>query len=272
LVYINADVLLYLKILNQLFRRNSIINKIKNIQFFIVILLLLKIFINLFSLEFIEMNDLFSVLVGSNIFLLSFLLTGVLSDFKEAEKIPSNLATIIHSLYLEIKAIKTFNPEANLETTQSSILFLSNDLLNWLKGSFSTEKLISTYNSSHNDVVTATNLYKGDVSSLRGRLLGLMNEILEDIYRVRVIRETDFAPFVAWMANLVSYILLIGLVFVKSNNLIESLFYLFVISFFILLLLKIISDIDNPFDISNPKSIENVALFPLEKVIEIISN
>ena len=95
-----------MKILNQLFRRNSIINKIKNIQFFIVILLLLKIFINLFSLEFIEMNDLFSVLVGSNIFLLSFLLTGVLTDFKEAEKIPSNLATKIHSLYLEINAIK----------------------------------------------------------------------------------------------------------------------------------------------------------------------
>ena len=53
------------------------------------------------------MNDLFSILVGSNIFLLSFLLTGVLTDFKEAEKIPSNLATKIHSLYLEINANKS---------------------------------------------------------------------------------------------------------------------------------------------------------------------
>ena len=74
------------------------------------------------------------------------------------------------------------------------------------------------------------------------------------------------------MANFVSYTLLIGLVFVKSNDLFNSLFYLFIISFFILLLLKIIRDIDNPFDVSNPKSIENVSLFPLEKVIEIISH
>ena len=261
-----------MKILNLIFRRNLIINKIKDIQFFIIIFLFFKILINLFSLEFIQMNDLFSILVGSNIFLLSFLLTGVLTDFKEAEKIPPDLATKIHSLYLEINAIKSYNPEANLERTQISILSLSKYLLNWLKGFSSTDKLIETFNSTHNDVVQACKNYNGDVSSLRGRLMGLMNGILEDVNRVRVFRETDFAPFVAWMANFVSYTILIGLVFVKSNDLINSLFYLFIISFFILLLLKIIRDIDNPFGVSNPKSIENVALFPLEKVIEIISN
>ena len=39
--------------------------------------------------------------------------------------------------------------------------------------------------------MTATNLYKGDVSSLRGRLLGLMNEILEDIYRVIYVQNSN---------------------------------------------------------------------------------
>ena len=43
--------------------------------------------------EFISINPLFSALVASTVFLLGFLLNGVLSDFKESEKLPGEIAS-----------------------------------------------------------------------------------------------------------------------------------------------------------------------------------
>ena len=40
------------------------------------------------GLERISVNQLFSAMVASTVFLLGFLLNGVLTDFKESEKIP----------------------------------------------------------------------------------------------------------------------------------------------------------------------------------------
>ena len=46
-----------------------------------------------------ELNALFTSLVAGTIFLIGFLITGVLSDYKESEKIPSDLTASLKSLF-----------------------------------------------------------------------------------------------------------------------------------------------------------------------------
>jgi uncharacterized membrane protein (DUF485 family) len=48
--------------------------------------------------EIISLNPLFSGIVAANVFLMGFLLTGVLSDYKESEKLPGELAASIESI------------------------------------------------------------------------------------------------------------------------------------------------------------------------------
>ena len=197
--------------------------------------------------EKISANALFSALVASTVFLLGFLLNGVLADFKESEKIPGEFATALESLDLEVRAIPKYHAEANVDVAVFSIAALAEDLLYWLREGLSTERLLINYRKAHSDVVGAAVQFKGDASTLRGRLMQDLAVILQKVNRVRTIRDTTFVPLVYWMAEIASTLLFAGLVVTKSENLLESVFFLGVISFLLILLLRLINDIDNPF-------------------------
>ena len=217
--------------------------------------------------EKISANALFSALVASTVFLLGFLLNGVLADFKESEKIPGEFATALESLDLEVRAIPKYHAEANVDVAVFSIAALAEDLLYWLREGLSTEQLLINYRKAHSDVVGAAVQFKGDASTLRGRLMQDLAVILQKVNRVRTIRDTTFVPLVYWMAEIASTLLFAGLVVTKSENLPESVFFLGVISFLLILLLRLINDIDNPFGQSDINSAEDVSIYLLEDIV-----
>ena len=217
--------------------------------------------------EKISANALFSALVASTVFLLGFLLNGVLADFKESEKIPGEFATALESLDLEVRAIPKYHAEANVDVAVFSIAALAEDLLYWLREGLSTEQLLINYRKAHSDVVGAAVQFKGDASTLRGRLMQDLAVILQKVNRVRTIRDTTFVPLVYWMAEIASTLLFAGLVVTKSENLTESVFFLGVISFLLILLLRLINDIDNPFGQSDINSAEDVSIHLLEDIV-----
>ncbi len=70
------------------------------------------------------------------------------------------------------------------------------------------------------------------------------------------------------MADIAAVLLFAGLVMARAENLPESVFFLAVISFIVILLLRLIDDIDNPFGLSDVNSAENVSIELLEKAVE----
>jgi hypothetical protein len=50
-----------------------------------------------FGYEVMELNALFTTLVAGTIFLLGFLISGVLSDYKESEKSPAEISATIRN-------------------------------------------------------------------------------------------------------------------------------------------------------------------------------
>ena len=59
----------------------------------------LKFAAHLFGFELMELNALFTSLVAGTIFLIGFLISGVLTDYKESEKIPSELTSSLKTLF-----------------------------------------------------------------------------------------------------------------------------------------------------------------------------
>ena len=55
--------------------------------------------------EIISINPLFSGIVAANVFLMGFLLSGVLSDFKESERYPGELSACLENLAQEVRGI-----------------------------------------------------------------------------------------------------------------------------------------------------------------------
>lgn len=62
--------------------------------------------------EVISINPLFSGIVAANAFLMGFLLSGVLSDFKESERLPGELGACLENLTQEVCGIRYAKPEA----------------------------------------------------------------------------------------------------------------------------------------------------------------
>jgi len=69
------------------------------------VVILLKLIAYWFGWEVISLNPLFSGIVAANVFLMGFLLTGVLTDYKESERLPGELAASIESIAEEALTI-----------------------------------------------------------------------------------------------------------------------------------------------------------------------
>ena len=244
------------------------LRKIRWVVLRISFLCLVKVVVHQLGFELIAVNQLFSALVASTVFLLGFLLSGVLQDFKESEKIPGELATSLESLLLEIQAIPAYHPEARVGQAMVAVVGLGQAIVDWLHELMSTDQLLTHYRVVHREVVGAAVQFKGDASTLRGRLMAEMAVVLQKVNRIQQIRDTTFVPLVYWMADITALLLVAGLVMSKTDNILESVFFLAVISFVVILLLRLIDDIDNPFGASDPTSAEDVSIELLERAVE----
>jgi len=87
------------------------------------------------------------------------------------------------------------------------------------------------------------------------------------IVRCHTIRETDFVKSGYLIAEITTVLLCIGLILTNIALFRESLFFVFVISFFLIYLLALIRSLDNPFGYYERGSLENVELKPLEELV-----
>ena len=244
------------------------LRKVRGVFMQVLVLCGIKVTVHYCGLEQISINPLFSAVVASTIFLLGFLLNGVLTDFKESEKIPAELATSLQSLNLEIQAIQVYNSDAQVANALAAVTGLGQSLLDWLKERIATEQMLARHTQTHAEVVLAAVQIKGDASTLRGRLMQDLAVVLAKVNRVQAIRDTSFVPLVYWMADIAAVLLFAGLVMARAENLSEAVFFLAIISFIVILLLRLIDDIDNPFGLSDINSAENVSIELLEKAVE----
>lgn len=228
---------------------------------------LTKLAVHGLGLEVISLNPLFSALVASTVFLLGFLLNGVLTDFKESEKLPGEIATALETLSLEIRAIPSHCPGSDTDSQRQAVASLGRSLLLWINGGGtpSTEELLLQFDACHASVVSAAVLLKP--STLKGRLMGEMATLLRAINRIETIRETDFVQLVYWLAYAGTTLLCAGLVFSVALQISEAFFFLCVIAFLLIFLLQLINDLDNPFGLADPSSAEDVSLEVLESAV-----
>ena len=90
--------------------RHSILLKVFG---FVALLLVTKAAIHHFQLDFVAISPLVTAYVGGVIFIIAIILAGTLSDYKESEKIPSELAASVLILYKDVKLASTDNEKVN---------------------------------------------------------------------------------------------------------------------------------------------------------------
>lgn len=229
----------------QLWQKWSIAVKVMPI---ILLVALLKLLSHKFGFEVMELNALFTSLVAGTIFLIGFLISGVLSDYKESEKIPNELTASIKSLSDDAYTIwKSKNSPAAREFIDFQKTFLDS-LMMWFYKKERTKTLLEKI-SQMNDFFVELDK-EGIIPAYIVKMKNEQNNIRKLILRIDTIRDTDFIGSAYAIVEAMGFLTGIGLIMIKIEPFYASLFFTLLVTFLISYMVFLIVDLDNPFDYS----------------------
>ena len=250
-----------LKIFFGLFRLNAKWRLVFKVLPLVLAAILAKLTVHFVGWEVISLSPLFTAIVSANIFLIGFLISGVLADYKESEKIPSDIASSLETLADEAVIIfKNRKSEIPLKYL-SHLAQFSHSIVNWFYKKERTSELMNK--------LFAFNEYFLEFESLTqanfiARLKQEQSFIRKTINRVHTIRETSFLQTGYIIAELITFVLVMGLVFIKIDPYYESIFFISFVSFILVYMIFFIHDLDNPFGYTEDDNlVENVSLKPI---------
>jgi hypothetical protein len=228
----------------------------------VVVVVGFKFLAHRYSLEVMDLNALFTSLVAGTIFLIGFLISGVLSDYKESEKLPTELSASLKSIYDETYTIlKSKDSETAKQFLEYQKMFLGS-LMDWFYRKERTRSIL--------DKVSAMNDYfvgfdKEGVQA--GYIIRLKNEqssLRKMIMRIDTIRDTSFVGSAYAIVEAMGFVIAIGLIIIKIEPFYASLFFTTLVVFLITYMFFLIKDLDDPFDYCvNGEGGTEVSLKPL---------
>jgi len=228
----------------------------------VILVAILKFLAYEYELEVMELNALFSSLVAGTIFLIGFLISGVLSDYKESEKLPSELSASMKSLfddtYTIYKSKNSDNARQFIEFQKSFV----NSLMDWFYKKERTKSILKKV-SMMNDYFVELDK-EGIQPNYIIKMKNEQNSIRKMILRIDTIRDTDFIGSAYAIVEAMGLLIAFGLIIIKIEPFYASLFFTLLVTFLISYMFLLIKDLDNPFDYSvNGESGTEISLKPI---------
>lgn len=228
---------------------------------FILVVVGLKFIAHTFSLEFLELNALFTALISANIFLIGFLISGTLSDYKESERLPGDLANSIQAIFDEVYITYLHQKSPDTLAFLNSLLNFNQQILSWFHKKTKTGEIYDSLFSFNEHFLKMEHLTQANFIV---RIKNEQNQIRRIITRIHTIRETSFLKTGYAVAEIITALLVIGLVFLNLNPYYESIFFVAFVCFIMIYMILFIKDLDNPFSYYQKDGlVEEVSLKPL---------
>lgn len=223
-----------------------------------------KMIVHYYGLEFFSLNTIFTALISANIFLIGFNISGVLADFKEGERLPGELASSVEAIADECVYIyKGKKAEAGKEGFLYCVEF-TDKTLDWLYKKVRTKTIMEMIAGFTDRFLI---LEQFSQTSFVSRLKHEQSEIRKTVSRIHAIREIHFSEASYAIAEIITLMLTIGMIFLKLDPFHEGLFLTVFVSFILVYMLMLIRDLDDPFAYYDKKhSIEEVSLHSLENL------
>ena len=214
----------------------------------ILALVILKFLANIYELEIMELNGLFTTLVAGTIFLIGFLITGILSDYKESEKLPSGIAASIRSLFDDAYTISRVNDsEAAQQLLHHHKTFIK-ALHDWFYRKERTATLLKRISQMNDYLIEIEK--SGVQANYIIKMKAEQNNLRLQILRIDTIRDTEFMGSAYAIVEAMRFAIGFGLVIINIDPFYASLFFTTLVMFFLSYMLLLIKDLDNPFEYS----------------------
>jgi hypothetical protein len=222
----------------------------------------LKYILHTFQLETIELGSLHSSLISGVIFVLGFLMSATIADYKEAERIPADVASAIENMREDVRSIAMNYPKFDLSAYEMQLEKVASTFAGDVRNSKSHQarKHIAGLTKLNAQMETA-----GVPANFIVKLKQQQSLILRQLHRVNYIQRITFIPsasILAWSIVLLAITLLLA---TEIEPFFAGIVLTGGISFILVYVLQLLRVIRTPFH-DEGKTQDDVSLFLLDRI------
>lgn len=220
----------------------------------------LKYLFHQLNIEVIEQTSLHNSVISSVIFVIGFLLSATIADYKESEKIPAEFASTVENMYEDAESIHATYPKFDLDLFRKNLI----DVL----GSFRDGTRVNRGGARReinelND--TFTEMEKAGVpANFIVKLKQQQAQLLRSLFRVNYIQKIKFIPSAFILARSIVVLIIVVLLLTNIDPFYGGLALTGTISFILLYMIILIQTISIPFH-AKGKTQDDVSLFLLRE-------
>lgn len=215
-----------------------------------------KYLLHLLNLEFIEQSSLHNSVVSSVTFVIGFLLSATIADYKESERIPSDVAANIEDMYDDAAAIHSSYPVFDLEAFRKQLEKIAH--------SFGKDVRKKSYDASQNirDLTSYfTAMESGKVpANFIVKLKQQSTQLLRSRHRLNYIQKIKFIPSATILVRAIVAVTITLLLLTNVDPYYGGLAIVGIISFIFIYVLLLLDVIGTPFH-AEGKTRDDVSLF-----------
>jgi hypothetical protein len=231
-------------------------------------LLVVRLIFDYLNFDILTVTNLITAFIGGAIFTIAIIFAGTLTDYKESEKIPSEIATSIRSFYSDLDLVRIQDKTLVQRMKENTASLLRSINTNFRNNTWSMEEMDSAVDTLNADISRLV-----DLNVPPNFIIKLKTEItnIDRIsHRVKTIAETSFIPAAYAISELAAAGVIILLFFVKLDPFYEGLVLFTVLCMLLTALLLLIRDMDNPFEVGKKTyaDIDLFLLWDLEKKLD----
>lgn len=224
------------------------------------VIVAIKIVVEAFGLDFIALSPLYTSVVAGGIFVIGLLVAGTLADYKEAEKMPAEIAAALENIHEDGVSIKQTYQDFDLARLRRCLASVVRALLDDLADSGS-RRCLSAINELSPSFVEMERM---DVPA--NYIVRLRNEqgaVRRLLLRIYHIQRTNFLPSAYVLIQTIVALIITALVFTRLDPIVASIVVLVFIAYFFIYLVRLLKILDTPFRV-NEATMDDVSLFLLK--------
>jgi hypothetical protein len=233
----------------------------------VVVIALLKFGVHALGLEFMPLDGLLPSLIAGSIFLIGFLLSQVLGDYREAERMPAEIRTALEGIHDDVQFLAGAEPGIDgpaFRTALADIVRAFDDGLGVRRAHSDLAPAIARV-----DALSALFAHLRDLNISERyivRLKGQQDVLRRSIFRVAYIQKMEFVPSVHVLVQTLVLASLFVLLFLKTTGAWESMLILVFVGYMFIYSLLLIGQLDQPFR-EGEGTVDDVSLFQLREFL-----
>lgn len=207
-----------------------------------------KVAVHYYGLELLELNSPVTSGIGGAIFIIGFLLSSVLADYKEAERIPANIRTSIEAIDGDLESFSSVNAEFDLLRCRRILLSTIGKLRSGLGHARGHKDIPPVLD----EIARLTPIFgrlesMGMTANFAARLRTTQDVLSRSIPRIYQIQRAEFVPSVHVLVQTLVFSIVAMMLFLKTEGDPASAIMFGLISYMFVYALYLVRLLEQPF-------------------------